>query len=263
MKLNPSKKRGNRKKLTIIIAFTLLFVAGLLVLTHDIVLSNYFAYKICKADPQPKTFIKKTVSFPESIYWEDYVYPGFDEKDRLLMIRNYLDGVHLKTMALNSPDGSVYLFTATAADWQKSKDIKARKIDGKYFDTLDAEAGVIADRGEIYTPETLPQLNYSVVFNPVPLTSLQQRYLYSDEVIIRDNNTGAVIGFNRRLMHRWYLLVPDIALGNRYYYPEPMCGLSNYSGFDDKVFPINTINGMNHLQLINNKIYGKILRSNR
>jgi hypothetical protein len=226
MKSNPLKKQGSKKNLIIILAIIMLFTMGILALTHDIILTNYFAYRICKADPQPKTFIKETVSFPESIYWEDNVYPGFDEKDRLLMIRNYLDGVHLKTMALNAPDGAIYLFTATAADWQESKDIKALKRKGNYFDTLDTEAGIIAGRSKLYTPETLPQLNYSVVFNPVALTSFQQRYLWSDEVIIRDNKTGEVIGFNRRLMHRWYILNPDVALGNRYYYPHAMCGES-------------------------------------
>ncbi len=178
----------------------------ILYFTHDIIISNYLAYRICRAAPRPKTFIKKTVEFPESIYWEDNVYPGFDQKDRLLMIRNYLDGIHLKTMALNSPDGSIYLFTATAADWQKSKDIKARKREGNYFDALDSEARAIALRGKIYTAETLPQTNYSVVFNPVELSPFERRYLWSDEVVITENTTGEVNAFNRRLMRRWYRL---------------------------------------------------------
>ncbi len=196
----------------------------ILYFTHDIIITNYLAYRICRAAPRPKTFIKKTVEFPESIYWEDNVYPGFDQKDRLLMIRNYLDGIHLKTMALNSPDGSIYLFTATAADWQKSKDIKARKREGNYFDALDSEARAIALRGKIYTAETLPQTNYSVVFNPVELSPFERRYLWSDEVVITENTTGEVIAFNRRLMRRWYRLLNYDAVGGRYYYPHAMCG---------------------------------------
>ncbi len=263
MKTSSPEKQGNRTNKNIAIGATVFFVVGLLALTQDIIFTNYFAYQLCKAAPQPKTFINRTVYFPESIYWEDNVYPGFDEEDRLLMIRNYLDGVHIKIMALNAPDGSIYLFTATAADWQGSKDVKARRKKGNYFETLDIEAKNIAGRCEIYSPKTLPQLSYSVVFNPVSLTPFQQRYLYSDEVIIQDNKSGEVIGYNRRLMHRWYLLVPDLAFGNRYYFPEPMCGASSYSGFDDKVFPINKINGMNHLTFINNKIYENKIRKNR
>ena len=45
--------------------------------------------------------MKKKIEKPISIYWEDNVYPGFNKEDRELMIINYLDGVHLKTMALN------------------------------------------------------------------------------------------------------------------------------------------------------------------
>lgn len=177
-----------------------LFFSILLAMTHDIIITNILAYKICKADPQPKTFIKKTVEHPESIYWEDNIYPGFDEKDRLLMIRNYLDGIHLKTMALNAPDGTIYVYTATEDDWQ------VQRGEQNYFDKLDAEARAIADREMTYTRQTLPQLNYSVIFNPVPLTAFQQRYLWSDEVTITDNKANEVIAYNRRLMRRWYMI---------------------------------------------------------
>ena len=200
----------------------ILFFSILLALTHDIIITNILAYKICKADPQPKTFIKKTVEYPESIYWEDNIYPGFDEKDRILMIRNYLDGVHLKTMALNAPDGTIYVYTATEEDWQ------VRRGEPNYFDKLDAEAQAIADRGTTYTRQTLSQLNYSVIFNPVSLTSFQKRYLWSDDVTITDNKTHEVIAYNRRLMRRWYMILPDVAVGNMYYSPKAMCGGNGY-----------------------------------
>lgn len=227
----------------------LLLATALLFLTHDILITHILAYRICKADPQPKTFIKKTVEYPESIYWEDNIYPGFDEKDRLLMIRNYLDGVHLKTMALNGPDGTIYVYTATEEDWQ------VRRGEPNYFDKLDVEAKAIAARGALFTREAMPRTNYSVILSPAPLTSFQRRYLWSDEVRITDNNTDEVIAYNRRLMRRWYMIAPDFALGNRYYSPKAICGWGGYDGFDDKVFPIKRINGMNHLQFINNKVY--------
>ncbi|MBU1059230.1 MAG: hypothetical protein KJ804_13030 [Proteobacteria bacterium] len=229
----PVKKRTKKIALW---ASIILFVAALLALTHDIILTNILAYKICKSDPQPKTFTKKTVEYPDSIYWEDNIYPGFNEKDRLLMIRNYLDGVHLKTMALNAPDGSIYLFTATEKDWQNSRDIKAYKREGNYFNMLSVEAKVIAERGINFTRQTMPQLNYSVTFNPVSLTPFQRRYLWSDEVKIVDNKTDEVLAYNRRLMRRWYLLMPDIGIGRQYYYPHAMCGMSSYAGFDQRVF---------------------------
>ena len=222
--MNPSALHSDKKttKKRILWAGLALLVAALLFLTHDIIITNILAYRICKADPQPKTFINKTVEYPESIYWEDNIYPGFDENDRLLMIRNYLDGVHLKTMALNGTDGTIHVYTATEEDWQ------ARRGEPNYFDKLEAEAKAIAERGALFTPETMPRTNYSVILSPVPLTSFQRRYLWRDEVRITDNNTEEVIAYNRRLMRRWYMIAPDFALGNRYYSPEAMCGEGGY-----------------------------------
>ncbi len=237
-----------------------LFITVLLFLTHDIIITHILAWQICREDPQPKTFIKKTVEYPESIYWEDNIYPGFDENDRLLMIRNYLDGVHLKTMALNGPEGKIYVYTATEEDWRESTEIHARQRPGDYFKIMWIESRRIAERGKEYTRETMPTFNYSVVFNPVSLTPFERHYLWSDEVIITDQKTNEIIAYNRRLMRRWYMILPDIVVGNRYYSPKPMCGLNDYTRFDDRVFPIDRINGMNHLQFINNKLYQKLRR---
>lgn len=237
-----------------------LFVGAILALTHDMIFTNILAYQICKADPNPKTFIKKTVDSPGSIYWEDNIYPGFDEEDRLLMIRNYLDGVHLTTMALNGPDGKIYLYTATKEDWKTSFSMeKKTEQDWKnYFQTIETEAKAITARGKILTRQEFPQLNYSVVFNPVSLTSFQRRYLYSDEVIITDNRTNEVVAFNRRLMHRFYLLFPDV-VGRRYYYPEAMCGYNGLERFDEDVLATHGRRFVpsKHAEFIENKIYSK------
>jgi hypothetical protein len=95
---------GYAKKLLISIAFLLPF-------TYDIILTNILsAYYCLVASPHPKTKIEKKVEYPISIYWEDNVYPGFSKEDRELMIINYLNGVHLKTMALNGDNGKIYVY---------------------------------------------------------------------------------------------------------------------------------------------------------
>jgi len=230
-----------------------LFVFALLFLTHDILITHVLAYRICKADPQPKTFIKKTVEYPESIYWEDNIYPGFDEQDRVLMIRNYLDGLHLKTMALNGPDGTIHVFTATDKDW------RVRRGELNYFAKLDAEAKAIAERGVTYTRETMPKLHYSVIIDPIPLTSFERRYLWSDEVRILDNKTDEVIAYNRRLMRRWYMIAPDFAFGNRYYSPEAMCGYDGIERFDEDVVSGHTRKFFpsKHREILNQRIFRK------
>lgn len=237
------------------------FLVALLALTQDIIMTNILAYRLCKADPSPKTFIKKTVEYPDSIYFEDNIYPGYDEKDRLLMVINYLDGVHLTAMALNGPDGGIYIFTATPADWQRSNSMKkvTQQDYADYRRVIDEEANAIAMRAKIISRQDMPPLNYKVVYDPVNLTYLERKYLYSDEVTITENRTGEIVGYNKRLMRFWYNIAPDIGMGNRYYYPHSMCGDNDLYGFDESVFVIyNTVQWQPAHIGINRYLYKKI-----
>ena len=94
------------------IVLILLVLSMVIYLTYDIIMTNIFSIYYCKEEPNPKTFINKTVENPISIYWEDNVYPGFSKEDRELMIINYLNGKNLKTMALNGDDGKIYVYSA-------------------------------------------------------------------------------------------------------------------------------------------------------
>ena len=206
---------------------------GLLLPTHDIIITNMLGAYYCHTDPNPKTFIKAKVEYPESIYWEDNVYPGFSEKDRALMIMNYLDGVHLKTMALNGEGGKVYVYELNSSKaWEP---LKALKYDSgkEHFDMVKKIAENIMQTSEkIYTKPSAPKMNYTVTFDEVKLNPFSGKFLYSDETKIIDNKTQEVIAYNKRLMHFFYLLAPDFALGNRYYSPDAMCG-NKYPNFDE------------------------------
>ena len=96
----------NKLLLTLFLTLTL----GMTLTASDVILSHTLGAYYCAQEPNPKTYIKHTVEEPISIYWEDNVYPGFDEADSKLMVANYLDGVHLQTMALNTPDGKVKVY---------------------------------------------------------------------------------------------------------------------------------------------------------
>ena len=242
--MKPVATRVHPKKTKKIVLWSVIVFAivGTFALTQDIIFTNILAAKICRADPQPKTFIKKTVEYPESIYWEDNIYPGFDEKDRLLMIRNYLDGEHLKTMALNAPDGTIYLFTATPDDWQASREIQAKQLEGNYYDTIELEAKAIAERGTTMSKATMPAPNYSVIFNPVKLTDFERKYLYSDEVSIKEKKTGEIIAYNRRLMRFYYNLEIEPVGGcvsMTSLYSNSIFGIPIIYALDDQVFFIN------------------------
>lgn len=96
-----------KKSLILLLAL----ITSITLYASDVILSNTLGAYYCAQEPNPKTYIKHTVEEPISIYWEDNVYPGFDEADSKLMVTNYLDGVHLQTMALNTPNGKVRVYS--------------------------------------------------------------------------------------------------------------------------------------------------------
>lgn len=70
---------------------------------------------------QPLQEIKQTVESPISVFWQDNVWPGYDENARKWMIGQYLDGVHLKVLALNGDDKRIYLYRAEEQGFLESK----------------------------------------------------------------------------------------------------------------------------------------------
>lgn len=205
-----------------------------LIPTYDIIITNLLGAYHCFTTPS--TYISKKIEYPQSIYWEDNVYPGFNAEDRKLMVMNYLDGKHLKTMALNGDDGKVYTYETNASVWEKLKPLE--KDRGKpYYDMVNMIAQHIMETSEqVYAKEIMPKMNYTVTFDEIKLDPLSKRFLYSDETKIIDNQTGETIAYNRRVMRFFYNAFPDLVLGNRYYQQEPVCGDRFYRGFDEKVF---------------------------
>ena len=68
--------------------------------------------------------IEKVVEFPISVYWNDEVWPGFNEYGSYWMVKNYLDGVHLKTLALKGTDGKTYVYHASLHDFSTSERLR-------------------------------------------------------------------------------------------------------------------------------------------
>ena len=193
-----------------------------LFLTYDIIITNILSAYYCNAFPNPKTKIIKKVEYPISIYWEDNVYPGFSKQDRELMIINYLDGVHLKTMALNGPENKkVYVYHL---DKPILKKLKAKYSTKEWYTKgIEEYKKIVLQTQKIYTKQTMPKTNYTVTFNEVKLPSFARKFLYSDETKVIDNKTNKVIAYNRRYMRFFYTLQPDF-VGDRYYYPHAVCG---------------------------------------
>ena len=75
---------------------------------YDIIITNILGAYYCATTP--KAFIKETVEYPQSIYFEDNVRP-FEDANRNWIKGRFVDGVHIKTLALNLPDGNVTVFS--------------------------------------------------------------------------------------------------------------------------------------------------------
>ena len=118
----------SKKNKILTLAIIVSILSFVIYLTYDIIITNILSSYYCSQEPNPKTKIIKKVKYPESIYWEDNVYPGFSKEDRELMIINYLDGVHLKTMALNGDDGKIYVYHIDKPIWKEFKNKLSLKI---------------------------------------------------------------------------------------------------------------------------------------
>lgn len=231
-----------------------------LFLTYDIIITNILSAYYCNASPNPKTKIEKKVEYPISIYWEDNVYPGFSKQDRELMIINYLDGVHLKTMALNGDGGKIYVYHL---DKPILKKLKAKYSTKEWYTKgIEEYKKIVLQTQKIYTKQTMPKTNYTVTFNEVKLPSFARKLLYSDETKVIENSTSKVIAYNRRYMRFFYTLQPDF-VGDRYYYPHAVCGES-YFWFIHRVFDYKSIDIVNnHKTDLNKFLYKKYIKGEK
>ena len=244
------------------LVFLFVLITSITLYASDAILSHTLGAYYCSKEPNPKTYIKHTVEEPISIYWEDNVYPGFDDADAELMVKNYLDGVHLKTMALNTPDGKVKVYSykelpqsyvdlfqesevtkkemiLNERSFNKARGLKDYPPD--FNQIRDAYLQVMNKNIELArqidlartklalivtetTREPMAQMNYTIKTDEVHLSTLASKVIYSDEVKITDNRTNEVIGYNRRIMQLYSAsLLPDFQGGN-YYVSDPMCG---------------------------------------
>lgn len=208
-------------------------VIMVLISLYDIIPTFVFGAYYCATEPHPKTYIKHTVESPISVYWEDNIYPGYDENDTKLMIMNYLDGVHLKTMALNTPDGKVKIYTVTPSDWNTSQTIREHNTSADYFKPMEKETQAIMAKGITTSKAEMPMMNYTVTFDEIKLPWLPRKFLYSDEIKIADNKTHETIGYNRR-----YMVV--LTVFDKYYYwyydQDAICGLDRNDDLHNLLF---------------------------
>lgn len=156
--------------------FLLVLITSITLYASDVILSNTLGAYYCAQEPNPKTYIKHTVEEPISIYWEDNIYPGFNDEECKGMVANYLDGVRLKTMALNTPDGKVRVYSyanipqsyidLVKEGYSVSKEWTVRKVaSSKAFEAAyDSKYGKYK---EGYSRDSTPLKEFSAAFREI------------------------------------------------------------------------------------------------
>lgn len=242
-------------------------------LTYDVVVIDFLKRHYCKKGPHQK--IQQTIEIPESVYWEDNVFPGFDNLSRRWMIEHYLDGIHLKTLVLNGIDNKIYLYRAKPQDFAESK-ILQKQIDdinktikgfwekGRRYTDEEAKAVrkktkplytkietlqtqrleimdevvsyIMAQKEVFSSSKDLPKIKYKIALNQIPLPIWQQKYIYSDKMKIIDQNKRKIIAWSQRFERYKYRFEPDLRGGQLLF--ETLCGEGYVLSFDDKIlFP--------------------------
>ena len=172
-----------------------------LIPTYNIIITNILGVYYCTT--APKAFIKETVEYPESIYFEDNVFNGFNEQDIENMMNNYLDGIHLKTLALNLPDGNVaiYHYEKNQDEYDKIvKEVKQELGDKtSHYDDIRARIIKIIDSNKIITTkDKMPKMNYTVLDDKVNLNQIASKFFRADDMKVINNRTNEVTSYQRR-----------------------------------------------------------------
>jgi hypothetical protein len=166
------KGRAGKKKIRALVFFALLLVVPF----SDLVLQFFFIQVRTLFSP-PLQQVSQRVEYPGSVYWEDKVWPGFDEFGRNWMVQNYLDGKHLQLLAMNGDDGMIYLYKYKQEGFERYK-----------------------------SRDSLPPLDYYVVLEKTPLLFFERPLLWADKVTILSNKEQKTIAYsNRYCGYGWWL----------------------------------------------------------
>lgn len=193
----------------------------------------------------PLQEIHQTVESPESVYWQDDVWPGFDAYDRKWMVDQYLDGVHLKALALNGEDGKIYLYRAEGGMFSEAENRRERmerldpkaedypKLRAEYMRLKKIAVEEITRNAEVFqSASQLPPMRYQVTFVPLDNWWRKIGIYHADQVTITESSTGKVIAYSRRYLgFAWWLMQFS---GNQ---PEYFLGRGDKQAyeFDDRV----------------------------
>lgn len=158
------RNRGRWKKVVASFAF-LIFMS----LPFTDYFIQFFLVQVRTIFAPPLQQINKVIDNPKSVYWEDNIWPGFDEYGRKWMVKNYLDGKHLQMLAMNGDDGTIYLYEYGMEGVQKFK----------------------------HTND-LPVMDYVVTLDKSKLLFFEKPFIWSDRIEIYSTKHEQKIGYSKR-----------------------------------------------------------------
>lgn len=183
-----------------------------LIPTYDIIITNILGAYYCAT--APKAFIKETVEYPQSIYFEDNVF-GSDYEYFKHRFDFSLDGIRLKTIAFNLPDGNVaiYHYEKNQEEYHKLvSDIEKRLGRTVHDGDIMPEIFKIIDSNKtITTKESMPKMNYIAKFDRVHLNWLGSKFLFATEFKLINNKTSEIIAYKRMYRRYFYNFFPNFA----------------------------------------------------
>ncbi|MBC2882833.1 hypothetical protein H7R39_06125 [Campylobacter sp. Marseille-Q3452] len=189
-----------------------------LIPTYDIIITNILGAYYCAT--APKAFIKETVEYPESIYFERQEIYGYGETTHEFMIGQYLNGVSLKTLALNLPDGNVaiYHYEKNQDEYDKIVQEVKQELGEKSSHYKDIKARIvkmIESNKIITTKDKMPKINYTAIFDEIKLDKFSSNFLIATEFKLINNKTSEIIAYKREYHNYYYNMFPNLSTGGK------------------------------------------------
>jgi hypothetical protein len=129
------------------------------------------------------------------------------------MVEQYLDGIHLRILAMNGEDGKIYVYRAEGEMFIEAKKIQEQmeridptkadytKLQATYMRLKKATVDQIAANVEMADfPSQLPPIRYRVHFVPLDNWWRDMGIYHADQITITDTAVNEVIAWSRRYM---------------------------------------------------------------
>ncbi|MCD7952277.1 MAG: hypothetical protein LUG14_04995 [Synergistaceae bacterium] len=169
--------------------------------TDQLIVECLFTYYRYTQTPYEQ--IKRTVEYPESVFFKYNISNRFNTTTMCeIYAKLFLDGEHLKKLAIKKNDGLILLYT------QLNRYAGISKKIGIFIPEN------IASPDIYHSESVLPKMNYEVEFKLLPIGWFAKLFIHADIVRITDNNTNEVIAYSKRFISYTtflYRMIPDIS----------------------------------------------------